>query len=219
MKHKLEIDSVRLSYGDKVILSDIYLECSTGSVIGLLGRNGSGKSSLLQILFGTKQNDDCSIRLNGISIKPAFKTDNCIAYLPQFNFLPQGLRIQKAFQILGLPIEPFLNDLPELKNRKKSKLKELSGGFYRLVELYLIIKKEGTFVLLDEPFTHIMPVHIELIAKWIEEEKTKKGFIVSDHLYEQIISISDKLYLLKDGKIHFCKDSNTLKEFGYLKNI
>jgi ABC-type multidrug transport system ATPase subunit len=173
LKHKLEIDGVRLSYGDKVILSDIYLECSTGSVIGLLGRNGSGKSSLLQILFGTKQNDDCSVRLNNKSIKPAY-ANNCIAYLPQFNFLPQGLRIQKAFQILGLPIEPFLNDLPELNNRKKSKLRELSGGFYRLVELYLMIKKEGKFVLLDEPFTHIMPLHIEMIKKWIIEEKRLK---------------------------------------------
>ncbi len=219
LKHKLEIDGVRLSYGDKVILSDIYLECTTGSVVGLLGRNGSGKSSLLQILFGTKQNDDCSVRLNEISIKPAFKADKCIAYLPQFNFIPQGLSVQKAFQILGLPIEPFLTNLPELNNREKSKLRELSGGFYRLVELYLMIKKEGKFVLLDEPFTHIMPIHIELIQKWIEEEKTKKGFIISDHLYHHIISISDKLYLLKDGKIHFCKDSDDLKEFGYLKNI
>ncbi len=57
-----------------------------------------------------------------------------------------------------------------------------------------------------------------MIKKWIIEEKATKGLILSDHLYQHIISISDKLYLLKDGKIHFCKDSNTLKEFGYLNN-
>lgn len=218
MKHKLEIDGVRLSYGDKVILSDIYLECTTGSVTGLLGRNGSGKSSLLQILFGTKQNDDCSVRLNNKSIKPAY-ANNSISYLPQFNFLPSNLTLKKTFRLFNVSIENFIADIPEFKNRENSTLKELSGGSIRLLEAYLILKKEGKFVLLDEPFTHIMPLHIEMIKKWIIEEKATKGLILSDHLYQHIISISDKLYLLKDGKIHFCKDSNTLKEFGYLKNI
>ena len=53
MKNKLEISSVRLLYGDRLILSDVYLKIETGNIIGLLGRNGEGKSSLMRVIYGT----------------------------------------------------------------------------------------------------------------------------------------------------------------------
>ncbi|MCC6186930.1 MAG: ATP-binding cassette domain-containing protein [Chitinophagaceae bacterium] len=216
MSHLLEIDSIQLQYGQRKILSDVYIRCESGTVVGLLGRNGEGKSSLMKIAFGTTEMEDYSVRIDGQNIKPAFQHPAGISYLPQFNFIPSGMSLQKVFELYNLDFVVFANDLQELKGREKSKIKELSGGIKRMVEIYIIIKKKGMFVMLDEPFTHIMPVYVALICQWINDEKANKGFIISDHLYQAIVSISNSIYLLKDGKTHTCASAKDLIKLGYI---
>lgn len=212
----LEIDSIQLQFGHRKILSDVYICCQIGSVVGLLGRNGEGKSSLMKIAFGTTEMEDYSIRINGQNIKPAYQYPEGIGYLPQFNFIPAGLSLGKIFDFYQLSFNAFENELPELQGRQNSKMAELSGGIKRMVEIYIIIKKKGLFVMLDEPFTHIMPLYVALTCRWIEEEKATKGFIISDHLYQSVVPICDKFYLLKDGKTHLCQHQKDLIEHGYL---
>lgn len=218
MSQLLEIDSIQLQFGLRKVLSDVYIGCETGSVVGLLGRNGEGKSSLMKTAFGTTVLEDYSVRIDGQNIKPAFQHSAGIAYLPQFNFIPLGMSLQKVFELYKLDLTVFAKDLKELQGREKSKIKELSGGIKRMVEIYIIIKKKGLFVLLDEPFTHIMPLYVELICSWINEEKATKGFIISDHLFKSVLSIADKIYLLKNGKTHLCEQQEDLIRLGYLSH-
>ncbi len=82
----LEVDSVNLAFGGRKILTDVYLKCETGDVVGLLGRNGSGKSSLMKIIFGTLRGESQSVRLNGQYVKQLFKSPNTVHYLPQDGF-------------------------------------------------------------------------------------------------------------------------------------
>ena len=74
MNHILEVDSVILNFGDKRILSNVYLKCSTAEIVGILGRNGSGKTTLLRIIFGELETTNKSIRINGKVINEPYKS-------------------------------------------------------------------------------------------------------------------------------------------------
>ena len=69
MKHKLEADSIHLNYGARVILSSVYMKLETGRITGLLGRNGSGKTSLIQLIYGSLKGNHQSIRFNAIMLR------------------------------------------------------------------------------------------------------------------------------------------------------
>src|SRR5688572_24093984 len=102
MKHKLEADSIQLSFGERTILSNIYIQCSTGQITGLLGRNGQGKSCLMRIMHGTLETESKSIRFDATSVFKPYKRPDLLLYLPQFNFIPALLtlkQILKDFQI------------------------------------------------------------------------------------------------------------------------
>jgi ABC-type lipopolysaccharide export system ATPase subunit len=96
-------------------------------------------------------------------------------------------------------------------------MNNLSGGQIRLVELYVILKSKTLFVMLDEPFTHIMPLHIEKIKQIMAEEKENKGILVTDHYYQHIIDVSDQLYILANGKTHLTKKLADIERLGYAR--
>ncbi len=109
-----------------------------------------------------------------------------------------------------------MNNFPEFKTRENTIFKKLSGGERRLVEIYVIIKTKSQFTILDEPFSHIMPLQIEKLGEILLTEKINKGFLITDHLYQQIIAICDNIYLLTDGKTHLTKTVEDIKRLGYL---
>lgn len=197
-----------------MVLSDIYLRIEIGTVTALFGRNGCGKSSLFKILFGGLSNETASIRINGKVAKPAYKFG--VTYLPQVNFIPESFSLKKAFKYFDVPIIPFIKVLPEFEGKEYLNMNEYSGGQRRLVELYLILKKDSKFVILDEPFTHIMPLYLTLVKQWINDEKQHKGILISDHLYEPVLELSDFIYTLRNGRIISCKNREELITLEYL---
>ena len=122
MLNILEADSIRKNYGDNQILTDIYLKCQTGDIIGLLGRNGTGKSTLLNILFGTLNADFKYISINGTIMDQPFKTKGTISFLNQVNFLPKHMTANKVVQLFGHGLDKtdFFEDnvLSTIKNTK-----------------------------------------------------------------------------------------------------
>ena len=216
MTRKLEADSIQLQFGDRVILSDIYLKCETGKITGLLGRNGQGKSCLLKIIYGTLQCEK-SVRIDGVVMHEAFKRPDLLLYLPQFNFIPKSLSLKRVFQDFALDFHSFTKRFPEFESKYKSSIGSLSGGGHRLVELYVILKSESHFAMLDEPFTHLSPLQIEKAKELLLEEKTNKGLIITDHLYKHIVDVCDNLFVLADGKIHLTKNLEEIETLGYAK--
>jgi lipopolysaccharide export system ATP-binding protein len=95
----LKVDSVQLAFNGRKILQDIYLDCKPGEIVGLLGRNGCGKSSLLKMIFGTLNPDYKYISINDQYIKKGY-VNNQIAYLPQHHYLPANLPINKMAPML-----------------------------------------------------------------------------------------------------------------------
>ena len=216
MKHILEADSIQLEFKGRKILSDIYLKCETGKITGLLGRNGQGKSCLMQIIYGTL-NCEKSVRIDNLPQKNASGFPNMLLYLPQFNFIPKSLSLQRIFLDFGLDYSLFQIRFPEFKNRHRQKIKQFSGGEQRLIALYLIVKSKTFFAILDEPFTHLNPVQIEKVRELLIEEKENKGILITDHMYKNVTDISDTMYILSNGKTHLTQSPEDIETLGYAR--
>jgi ABC-type multidrug transport system ATPase subunit len=217
MIHTLEADGIQLDFGLRRILSDIYLKCETGKITGLLGRNGQGKSCLMNVILGTLNSSINSVRFDGNMTRNAGKRPDLLLYLPQFNFIPKSLKVKQVFDDFQLSYPEFENRFPGFKEKYGSKVSHLSGGQWRTVEIYIIAKTPSLFAMLDEPFTHLNPIQIDKIKEFLLEEKANKGFLITDHMYEHLLDISDTVYLLKDGKTHFTKTIQDLDDLGYVR--
>jgi lipopolysaccharide export system ATP-binding protein len=213
----LEADSIRKEFGTKQVLTDIYLRCQTGDIIGILGRNGSGKSTLLKIIFGTLYTDHKFIRINNSTLNKSFTSKNTIAYLSQDNFLPKNLTVKQAFEFYSRYFDQkvFLED-EVLSKVIKSKIRDLSGGESRYLEVKLLLNLKALFVLLDEPFNGISPIHVGLIKKMIIDKSSKKGIILTDHDYRNVLDVANKHYVLFDGGLKPVNTKQDLEYWGYL---
>ena len=217
MKDLLEFDGIELSYGTQRILSGIYMKCAVGEVVGILGRNGSGKSSLFKVVFGSQSAEHRSIRMNSSPLPVDFIRRRIIAYLPQTYLLPPHITIAKALDLYGIKHEELLRSFPDLNEQLNLRPDELSGGFRRVIELMLILKSRSRFCLLDEPFSGVMPVHVETIRRILMEAKAEKGIILTDHLYRSVMSSADRLYILSNGSTYPVRSHDDLISRGYLR--
>ncbi len=217
---RLQVDSIRKSYHQKLLLSDIYLSCEQGEVIGLLGRNGSGKSTLLKIIFGEEKAENKFVKVQDRIIKNVRDSRRLINYLPQKNFVPGALTIKTLISLFISEekrktfreetfIEPFL----------QQKFRHLSGGEKRMIEIMLLLYSEADFILLDEPFEGISPITKELIIDNLQKVKPSKGFIITDHDYENVIKVADRILLLQHGALKEIKNRKDLEHFGYVKGL
>jgi ABC-type multidrug transport system ATPase subunit len=217
MIHTLQADSIILSFGSKRILSDIHFRCETGKITGILGRNGQGKTCLMNIVYGSLPALSKSVRFDNVSVFHAFKRPDLLTYLPQFNFIPSHLSLKRIFSDFNVNYGDFEALFPEFKTKQDLRIRNLSGGERRLVEVYVIIKSKSRFSMLDEPFTHLMPMQIKKIKEVLLSEKQSKGFLITDHLFKQVTDICDSLYVLHDGKTHVAKDITDIEKLGYAR--
>jgi ABC-type lipopolysaccharide export system ATPase subunit len=217
MSNLLEADSIRKEFGTNQVLTDISLKCQPGEIIGLLGRNGSGKSTLLKIIFGTLNTDYKFIRINDSIVNQPFKTKNTIAYLNQDNFLPKNITVEQVVEIYSddLDQKGFLDD-EVLSKVLRTKIRNLSGGESRYLEVKLLLNLDALFVLLDEPFNGISPLQVELIKKMIIDKSLKKGILLTDHDYRNVLDVANKYYLLFDGGLKSVKTKQDLIYWGYI---
>ena len=219
LKNVLEVDSIQKQYQGKNIISDLYLKCETTDIVGILGRNGSGKSTFLKILFGIVVADFKFVRIDGLSKSKTEDLLNEISYLPQDNFIPNLFSVEKAIQlsITKDKWKVFYED-EMIQMIRDKKIKHLSSGQLRYLEIKLMLNKETKFVLLDEPYNGLSPIMIEKVNALIIENSKSRGIIISDHNYENVIKISTKLALMQEGKMHHLKDKSELVTRGYLKS-
>lgn len=204
--------------GNRNILTDIYISCRTGEIIGLLGRNGCGKSTLLKIIFGSLPNEDKNVRINGTTYARPFSEGNLIAYLPQKHFLPTGISVYRIISIFIRSPEKRKRIIQDerIAVHLRKKASELSGGTLRYLEILLLLNLDTCFVLLDEPFSGIEPLYKDLIKALLNEYSSHKGFIITDHDYRHILEVSTKVILLTNGVCKSVGNLDDLKQWNYL---
>ncbi|MCD9019263.1 ATP-binding cassette domain-containing protein [Parachryseolinea silvisoli] len=219
MSDLLEFDGIELSYGPQRILSGIYMKCPVGSITGILGRNGCGKSSLLKVVFGSLPVPVRSVRINGQYLAGDYMKKRIIAYLPQEDLIPANMQLQQALRLFAVDPRSILEYFPEAERFLPLRSRELSGGYRRIIEAMMVLHSRATFCLLDEPFTGVMPVHVDTLRYVLTKAKERKGIILTDHLYRQVLSVADHLYVLSDGRTFAIKDHEDLVTRGYIHTM
>lgn len=216
MVHTLAIDSVIKSYNKKIILSDVYLSCKTHDIVGLFGRNGEGKSTLLKIIFGTESAENKFIMIDNVVFNKPFLVKNAITYLPQQSFLPKNSTIKKVVSLwVNQDAQNSFYD-DEMLALKNQKISTLSGGELRFLEIKLLLFSEAKFCLLDEPFMGLSPLQIEKVKHLIVHSSKNKGILLTDHDYKNVLGISNKNYLVKNRKCHLLNTISELVDHGYV---
>lgn len=211
-----ELDNVELYFKNKLILNGIYLKAETGKVTAILGKNGCGKSSLLNIAFGNLKPKYKLVRLNNKPLLKPLYTTGIAKYLPQYNFTPDGLTLSFIFKLYNLDWTVFIENFEAFSIYENSKFKNISGGERRIIETFIILKTKSKIVFLDEPFSHLSPLYIETVKQLIAQEKKEKAIIISDHMYQHIIDASDAIYLLKNGTTKKIDKLTDLEDYKYL---
>jgi ABC-type multidrug transport system ATPase subunit len=213
----LHVDSIIKSFNTKQVLTDVFISCQKGEIIGLLGRNGTGKSTLLQIIFGSLPADTKFVKVGDNIIHGLSDHRGLIKYLPQNNFLPNHVKVKTIVELFcdeknaGLIENHVL-----IRSMLNKKSKQLSGGERRLLEILLIIFSDSTYTLMDEPFNGIAPVYKEDIKELIRKKSNDKGFIITDHDYRNILDIATRVVMIHDGGIKEIKSKEELISWGYI---
>jgi len=216
---KLKIIRASKSFGKKVVFNEIDLCLEVGEVVGLFGRNGSGKSTLLKMIFGVLEFDSLKLKIDEKEIKAdEVIKHQLIAYLPQERFLPSRMTVRKTISMYYKDEEtldkifysPGISDIERLPNGK------LSEGQKKYLEVLLVSYLKHPFLMLDEPFSMIDPKYKELIGDLLMSLKKTKGMLVTDHYYQDVLSLSNRNYLMTNGKIKTVNGEQELQKNGYL---
>ena len=216
----LEIIRASKSFGRKTILEDVSFTLEPGSILGVFGRNGSGKSTLLKLIFGTLRGGNIKLRINGEDVSNSEVIKNkLIGYLPQTPFLPRHLRVRDIIPIYhsGQKQQDAIFYDPEVAKIASRKVSELSHGERKYFEVVLLGHLDHPILLLDEPFTMLEPLQIAAVSEFLQKLKSTKGIIITDHYYNDVLAISDKTLVLKDGIVHKVESEDDLRNYEYLR--
>ena len=214
-----KLHKVSKGFGQKEVINDISFSLETGETIGLFGRNGCGKSTLLKMIFGSLKPNNFDADIDGKKYYPAKNIKlQQFAYLPQHSFLPKNIKVRDLIPIYfseekkqdAIFYDPLIAKLAA-KN-----VGELSVGQARYFEVLLLANLDHPFLLLDEPFSMIEPLY-KIEIKWhLKLLKGKKGILITDHYYEDVLDISNQNFLIKNGIAHKVDNKENLKELEYL---
>lgn len=214
--NRLLVDSVHLEFDRLQVLQSAYLTAQTGRVTGVLGRNGCGKSCLFKSIMGGIKPQNIFIRFNDEKDTDYGHIGKRIKYLPQHVFIPDSMTLGEAFKLYGVDYDGLVTFDTKFHILQRKTPEELSGGEVRIAEMYLILHSDAEFCILDEPFSNIAPKYVEKMQELIRIHKATKGIIISDHMYESVMSVADDLYLLRDGYTFPIRSREDLIHHGYI---
>jgi lipopolysaccharide export system ATP-binding protein len=212
---KLKALSIEKSYRGRKVVSGISLEVNQGEIVGLLGPNGAGKTTSFYMIVGLVKPNSGKIYLDETEITsyPMYqRAQNGIGYLAQeasvFRKLSVEDNILSVLQLTSLSKEQQIQKMEDLLEEfglnhiRKNRGDLLSGGERRRTEIARALATDPKFVLLDEPFAGVDPVAVEDIQRIVAHLKNKNIWIlITDHNVQETLAITDKTYLMFEGKI------------------
>ncbi len=211
----LRIEHLSKAYGKRMVIRDISLEARQGESVGLLGPNGAGKTTAFYCITGQLAATSGQIFLNSQNIThlPFYQRARLhIGYLPQENSVFRGLTVEQNIMAILEVVEPdkkkrqekldSLLDEFSITALRRSPATALSGGERRRVEIARALANNPKFILLDEPFAGIDPIAVNEIRSLVSQLKNRGlGVIITDHNVRETLGITDRSYVLHDGKI------------------
>jgi len=213
--------NISKSYGQLNVLRDLNMNIMPGSITGLLGPNGSGKTSLFNILLGIIKMDAGKLFINhdgkknvDIGSLPIHQrcAENQIKFIPQNDSLFRNLDVQDNLRAVAEiclnrrereeNVENLLSEF-NLTEQRKTMAHNLSGGQKKKVAICRALIGECRIMVLDEPCSNIDPITIEMIKDVILKLQLTRSItiLISDHAFENVLQIADEIKILSDGYI------------------
>ena len=209
------LDHVTKNYGHEVALMDVSLNIQPGRIIGLLGPNGSGKTTIIKLINGLLQPSLGNIYIHGQLPSPASK--KVVSYLPDTTYLSENIKISDAISYFQDFYSDFnvqrayqlLNDLHLHPNQK---LNSLSKGNKEKVQLILVMSREADLYVLDEPIGGVDPAARDYILRTIiQNRRPNSSVLTSTHLIADIEQVLDEAIFINQGRILLHENTTVLR--------
>ena len=214
---ELRAEGLVKRYGKRTVVNDVSINVRQGEIVGLLGPNGAGKTTSFYMTTGLVIPNDGHIFIDNTEITdfPVYKRARAgIGYLPQeasvFRKLSVEDNIMAVLELTGKPRQYQLDKLESLIREfrlgkvRKNKGDQLSGGERRRTEIARCLAIAPKFIMLDEPFAGVDPIAVEDIQHIVWQLKYRNiGILITDHNVQETLTITDRAYLLFEGRILF----------------
>ena len=230
---KLYTKSLVKQYKSRKVVNDVSIEVNQGEIVGLLGPNGAGKTTSFYMIVGLIKPNEGGVFLDDLDItkEPVYKRAQLgVGYLAQeasvFRTLSVEDNIRAVLQMIDITKEEQEKRVEELilefrltKVRKSLGI-QLSGGERRRTEIARAVAINPKFILLDEPFAGVDPIAVEDIKSIVRDLKNKNiGVIITDHNVQETLDITDRTYLLFEGKILKAGSAEELAEDEMVRRV
>tara|TARA_A100001388_G_scaffold268985_1_gene244756 strand:- start:588 stop:1298 length:711 start_codon:yes stop_codon:yes gene_type:complete len=229
----IKVENIGKSIGSKLLFKNISFDLPNNKIIGLLGANGAGKTSVFKAISGLSKIDSGKIKFydENLHLMTLEERSNAgLNYVPQENSLFDDLSLKENLEAIvelrfkeissdkSKQIENLL-DLMKLTDKANTKSKFLSGGEKRKTEILRAILLDSKFILLDEPFAGVDPISVEEIIKILKNFKKDLGIFISDHNFRDVINVCDEIILLNQGELLLQGTPNQVKNNSLAKKL
>ncbi len=212
----IQIKELTKDFGNVVALDDVTITLDKGQIVGLLGPNGSGKTTLLKTLNGMLTPSKGEIQICGMN--PGPKTKMVVAYLPDRNALPDYMNTEQLMQLYqdffdDFDIDKARSMIEDLGINNKQPMKKMSKGTKEKLQLCLVMARQASVYLLDEPIGGVDPATRDYILKTIITNYNEDAVvIISTHLIADIESVLDDVIFIKQGKVVLHQSADSIRE-------
>lgn len=209
-------------YGSKLALNQVNLNLEPGKIIGLLGPNGSGKTTFIKICAGLLTPTSGEVLICGNKIGPETKAR--VAFLPERTYLSTWTKVRDILHFFEEMYDNFQTDvaykmLADLGINPDDKLRSMSKGTREKVQLILVMSRKADLYLLDEPMGGVDPAARDYILNTIITNYNPEGSIlISTHLISDVENILDDVIMIKQGNV-VCHDSVDNIRMNYDKSL
>ena len=216
MSNIVEIKGLQKKYGKKEVLKGLDLNIASGQIVGLLGPNGCGKTTLLKTIVGLIKDYTGNVLIDGNP--PNAYTKSIVSYLPEKTYLSNWMTVKDAFALFqdfygDFNMEKAMDMANSLQLEQKQKISTMSKGMQEKVQLILVMSRESKIYILDEPIGGVDPAARDYILSTIlKNYSSKSSILLSTHLIHDVEKIFDKVLFLKDGKIELDEYVDTIRE-------
>ena len=212
----LECKNLCKSYGDKKILKDVNLKIPKGKIIGLLGKNGTGKTTLIKLINDLLTPTSGEVLINGK--KPGVESKEIIAYLPEKTYLDREMKVRDAICYFEEFYDNFdtkraIKLLKDLDLDIDTKIGKMSKGMQEKLQLILVMSRDAKLYILDEPLGGVDPATRDYILDTILSNFSDgASVIISTHLISDIERILDEVIFIDKGKIVLTSSCDELRK-------
>lgn len=216
MSQLLQLHHVSKSYGGKKVIDDLTFTIPSGKIIGLLGPNGCGKTTLIKMINGLLQPNKGDIVIDGF--RPSIETKRIVSYLPDTSYLREEMKISDIINYFDDFYVEFNKNkahslFRDLNLDLDERLKNLSKGNKEKVQIILVMSRKAKLYILDEPLGGVDPAAREYILKTIINNYSEDASVlISTHLISDIEPILDEAIFLKNGKVAISGNVDDLRE-------